>query len=127
MDESTVKWSKARWDEIVNGVTPFLLATGFKANQIHWVPISGLSGDNLKDRVSKDVCSWYDGPSLIELIDKMELEERFPEAPLRVPILDKMNDAGAKTMFGKVESGTLKLGDKCYISPSELPVQVGYI
>jgi peptide chain release factor subunit 3 len=30
MDEPSVKWSKNRWDEIVEGVTPFLHATGFK-------------------------------------------------------------------------------------------------
>lgn len=120
MDEPTVKWSKARWDEIVDGVTPFLHATGFKPEQIHWVPISGLAGDNMKDRVDKAVCDWYDGPSLIELVDKLPLEERNPNGPLRVPILDKLIDAGGRTIFGKVESGTLRIGDKCLLSPSEL-------
>lgn len=117
MDEPTVKWSEARWNEIREGVTPFLFATGFREDQVHWVPISGLSGDNLKDRVSSEVCPWYHGPSLVELVDSLPLEERFPNGPLRVPVLDKMNDAGMRTMFGKVESGTLNLGDKCFISP----------
>lgn len=92
MDEPTVKWSKARWDEIVTAILPFLLATGFKEEQIHWVPISGLTGHNLKDRVSEDVCSWYNGPSLVELLDSLTLEPRFPDGPLRVPVLDKLND-----------------------------------
>lgn len=81
------------------------------------MPISGLSGDNLKDRVSTEVCPWYNGPSLVELVDALPLEERYQDGPLRVPVLDKMNDAGARTMFGKVESGTLRLGDKCLIAP----------
>jgi peptide chain release factor subunit 3 len=127
MDEPSVKWSKNRWDEIVEGVTPFLHATGFKQEQIHWVPISGITGDNLKDRVDSKVCSWFNGPSLVELINDLPLEKRYPDGPLRVPILDKLVEEGGRTVFGKVESGTIRLGDKCCLSPSELPCQIGLL
>lgn len=30
MDEGSVKWNKARFDEIKSGIEPFLIQTGFK-------------------------------------------------------------------------------------------------
>ena len=71
---------------------PFLLQTGFSEENVHWVPISGMTGDNLKDPVPEEVCPWYSGPSLVDLLDTMPLEPRHPDAPLRLPILDKMNE-----------------------------------
>jgi len=54
------------------------------------VPISGLQGDNIRDKVDPEVCDWYKGPTLIELIDSLKLPPRNREAPLRVPVLDKI-------------------------------------
>jgi len=69
-----------------------LKATGYDESDITWVPISGLTGDNIKERVDPGVCSWYNGPTLMEILDKMEVEKRDPKGPLRIPILDKMKD-----------------------------------
>jgi translation elongation factor EF-1alpha len=43
----------------------------------------------LKDRVSKDVCPWYDGPSLLEYLDNMKALERKVNAPFMMPISGK--------------------------------------
>jgi peptide chain release factor subunit 3 len=82
---------------------PFLLQTGFKESDVTWVPISGLNGDNIKDKVDPKVCSWYQGPSLVELVDKLPLEKRDPDGPLRIPVLDKWTEQGTRTIFGKIE------------------------
>jgi translation elongation factor EF-1alpha len=42
---------------------------------------------------------------------------------LRIPILDKMKDKDL-IVHGKVENGTIKLGDKLAIMPSGNPAQV---
>ena len=122
MDEPSVKWSKTRYDEIRNNLMPFLLETGFTEEQITWLPISGLNGDNIDER--SDACTWYDGPSLFQIFDDLPVEVRDAEAPLRFPILDKMKDASKIVAMGKVEQGTLRLGDKLAIAPSGLPCQV---
>ena len=57
------------------------------------------------------------------MIDKIELEPRFPDGPLRIPILDKMKDKHL-VAHGKVENGTIRLGDKLAIMPSGAPAQV---
>ena len=42
MDEPSVKWAQSGFDEIKNGLMPFLLATGYLKEDITFVPISGL-------------------------------------------------------------------------------------
>ena len=127
MDEPSVKWSQKRYDEIKAGVEPFLLQTGFAKTDVHWVPISGLAGDNIKDRVDSGVCPWYTGPSLVELVDSLPLQPRDPAGPLRIPVLDKMKEENVRTIFGKVEQGTIKLGDMCVVAPVSNPCQIGII
>lgn len=60
MDESTVKWSKDRYTEIQDALKPYIKNCGFDLDKdIKWIPVSGLSGDNLKTNVDKKVCNWY--------------------------------------------------------------------
>ena len=59
------KWDKSRFDEIVKGLTPFLKATGFIEENIVWIPISGMTGDNIMEPVDKKICDWYSGKSFI--------------------------------------------------------------
>ncbi|CAG8538259.1 8618_t:CDS:10 [Diversispora eburnea] len=52
MDDSTVKWSKDRYDECVTKLTPFLKGSGYNpATDIEFMPVSGFTGDNIKKRV----------------------------------------------------------------------------
>ena len=74
MDEATVSWKKARWDQIQTELTPFLQQNGFKESDIFWVPISGLTGQNIVEPVSSDVCSWYSGPTLLDILDNMPID-----------------------------------------------------
>ena len=110
MDEETVKWSKARYDEIVNGLSPYLKSVGYNVQRdVTFIPVSGLKAYNLKDRIPEGVCPWYSGPSLFEVLDGMDVGNRDASAPLRLPVLEKYNDRGC-TITGKIESGRL-VGD----------------
>ena len=48
------------------------------------------------------------------------MEKRDPSGALRIPILDKMKDPNL-IVHGKIENGTLKIGDKLAIMPSGAP------
>lgn len=121
MDESTVKWNKDRFTEIKDALTPFLATCGFDVEKdVSWIPISGISGDNIKDPVDKKTCNWYNGPTFIQLLDDLELPKRDPDGPIRIPILDKMKDRGI-VVFGKVESGTIRMGEKLTLMPNNIP------
>ena len=43
---------------------------------------------------------------------------------MRLPVLDKMKDQAKVVVHGKVENGTINLGDKLAIMPSGAPAQV---
>jgi peptide chain release factor subunit 3 len=60
MDEASVKWSKDRYTEIVTSLKPFIASCGYDPEKdCVFVPISGLSGENIKDLASPSVCNWY--------------------------------------------------------------------
>ena len=97
---------------------------GYAETDLYWVPISGLTGANITEPVSNSICSWYKGPTLLDVLDNMPIEPRNAEAPLRIPILDKMKDGNRTVVFGKVEQGTVRLGDRLAVSPYNYPCQV---
>ncbi len=119
MDEPSVKWSEDRFNEIKKNLTPYLKSCGFdNEKDIVYVPISGLTGDNIKDRAVSG--RWYTGPTLMEILDDIEVPKRNPDGPLRIPILDKMRDRGT-VIFGKIEQGTVKMNDKISLVSSNIP------
>ena len=62
---------------------------GFPKDSITFVPISGLTGENLSSKATDpSLTSWYDGPTLIEILDKCRVPRRAANKPLRVTIMD---------------------------------------
>ena len=55
MDDPTVKWSKERFDECVTKIRPFLRQQcGYAVKkEVKFIPISGLSGANVKEQVQR--------------------------------------------------------------------------
>ncbi|CEI86072.1 Putative Eukaryotic release factor 3 [Rhizopus microsporus] len=89
MDDPTVEWDKSRYDEIIAKLTPFLKQTGYNPKtDVHFMPLSGFTGANIKDRDPKS-CPWYDGPSLLDYLDAFKPTDRKVNAPLMIPISEK--------------------------------------
>jgi peptide chain release factor subunit 3 len=127
MDDSTVKWDKARYDEIKDKLTPFIKAAGFNPKtDVTFIPVSAYTGVNLKDRIPKSVCTWFDGPSFLEYLDRMPMVDRKINAPLMMPISEKYKDMGT-IIVGKIESGHIRKGDSLILMPNKVPVEVASI
>lgn len=117
MDDSSVNWSQDRYEQIKRDMIPYLAET-CKYNiekDIDWVPISGMTGDNIINHVGEKA-PWYTGKTLFEVLDNMPLPVRSAEEPLRIPIIDRIKDQGL-TAYGKVESGTLVKGLRVILMP----------
>lgn len=67
-------WKQARFDEIKKGLLPFLEKTGYSEKDLVFVPIAGLQGYNIAESVPKSTCNWYTGPTLMEILDDIELD-----------------------------------------------------
>lgn len=129
MDDPTVKWSKDRYDECIGKLRPFLKSCGFTIKkEVKFIPISGLTGANVKDEVKESECKWWK-PSwtkgdnntnvgtLLGLLDSLEIKGRDSTAPLRIPVLERYTDRGTIAM-GKVESGVVRPGMKVTLMPT---------
>ncbi|CAK9206316.1 unnamed protein product [Sphagnum troendelagicum] len=124
MDDPSVQWSKERFDEIEKKIIPFLKACGYNVRKdVQFLPISGLFGHNMKERMPATMCDWWDGPCLFEALDAVELPERSPNGPFRMPLIDKYRDMGTVVM-GKIESGSVRRGDTLMIMPNKATVKV---
>jgi len=135
MDEPTVQWKKERFDECISKLRPFLKGCGFKIKkEVKFMPISGLNGANVKDEVDPAVCPWWGPmwkanenntakPTLMSLLDSLDMKGRDANAPVRIPVLDRYTDRGTIAM-GKVESGTIRPGTKITIMPTRQKYKV---
>lgn len=124
MDDPTVKWSEERYNECTKKLGQFLKATGYSG--VVFMPVSGYTGAGLLDRVPKDVCPWYDGPSLLEYLDTVPLVNRKLSAPFMLPISGKAKDLGT-VVEGKIESGSVRKGQSLLIMPIRAPVEVSAV
>lgn len=117
----TVDWSFERYEEIRNNLTVFLTRqAGFSKTK--FVPVSGITGENLAKRMD---LSWYDGPCLIELIDSFVAPQPPSDGPLRIGISDVLKVTSNQIVVsGKIESGEVEKDDKVYIMPSVVSATV---
>ncbi|KAK1282195.1 Elongation factor 1-alpha C [Acorus calamus] len=124
MDDPTVLWSKERYDEIESKMVPFLKSSGYNPKKdVQFLPISGLLGANIADRLDSKICGWWKGPCLFEVLDAVEVPLRDPKGPFRMPIIDKFKDMGTVVM-GKIESGSIHEGDSLLVMPNKANVKV---
>ncbi|HEY5447730.1 MAG TPA: adenylyl-sulfate kinase [Polyangia bacterium] len=90
---------------------------GLAASGVSCVPIAAESGANVRTRSA--AMPWYQGPTLVELLDRVEPEQtRLREQPLRLPIrtVNRAGDPGG--LEGTVVAGRVRTGDAVRVQPS---------
>ncbi|MFX1497263.1 MAG: translation elongation factor EF-1 subunit alpha [Promethearchaeota archaeon] len=116
-------YSEERFNECKEAVSDLLKNIGFPVKKIPFVPVSGLMMENLSKK--SDKMPWYDGPTLIDAIDKFEIPPKPTDKPLRLPIQDAYRIKGTGVVpVGRVETGVLKKGDKIIIMPTEFKGEI---
>uniref|UniRef100_A0A2K6VQ85 Tr-type G domain-containing protein n=2 Tax=Onchocerca TaxID=6281 RepID=A0A2K6VQ85_ONCVO len=122
----TVNWSQKRYDELCATLKVFLgKQAGYST--VKFVPLSGLDGINLT-KVPSDshsLCIWYRGPTLLQLLDELQVPIRSQDRPFRA-IINDIYKASTSTLSLsiKIEAGFIDNGEKVYIMPNADPVIV---
>jgi len=130
MDDKSVNFSEARFNEIQDELVKFLRGSMYevadrgktetpqgKKPKVCFVPISGFNGDNMIEK--SDNMPWYKGPTLLEALDNLEEPKRPSDKPLRMPLQDVYKISGVGTVpVGRVESGVLKPGMTISFAPA---------
>ncbi|KDB22850.1 hypothetical protein H109_05229 [Trichophyton interdigitale MR816] len=123
MDDPTVEWSKARYDECTTKIGKYVEALGYKKSDLHFMPISAQKTIGIDKPVPKDIAPWYDGPGLLPYLHNMKMPERKINAPFMMPISAKYKDMGT-VIEGRIESGVLKKGSTCILMPNRTEITV---
>jgi elongation factor 1-alpha len=123
MDDKSVNYSQARFNEIQTEVSQFLKKIGYNPEKINFVPISGWNGDNMLEK--SENMTWYKGPTLLEALDAVTEPKRPSDKPLRLPLQDVYKIGGIGTVpVGRVETGILKPNQVVTFAPSAITTEV---
>jgi sulfate adenylyltransferase subunit 1 len=84
---------------------------------IHYVPLSALNGDNVVNRSTQ--CDWYQGGTLLELLETIDTQRELSELPARFPVQYVLRpNLDFRGFSGTLSSGILKVGDEIVALPS---------
>jgi elongation factor 1 alpha-like protein len=64
-------WSEARFQVVEEVVKEMLVGLSFKPERISFVPVSGLTGDNLTIKHGMPAVSWYSGGTLLDAMESV--------------------------------------------------------
>jgi sulfate adenylyltransferase large subunit len=110
-----VDFSQRRYDELVRELETLRLS------DLKVIPMSALEGDNVVDR--GDSMPWYDGPTLLEHLESVELagdrnldDRRFPVQWVIRPMSEEHHDY--RGYAGQVAGGVWRAGDDVLVLPS---------
>ncbi len=110
-----VDFSGERFHHIVGDYLGFAQSLDFAS--ITTIPVSARYGDNVTQR--SDRMRWFDGPSLLEHLESLDVERGLDEQPFRFPVqwVNRPN-LDFRGFSGTVASGTVSQGDRIVVAAS---------
>jgi elongation factor 1-alpha len=112
----TVDYKEDAFNKVKQEVSDLLKVVGIDPGKTTFLAVSGLKGDNIKDRGSN--MPWYKGPTLWEQLDAFEEPKPPTDLPMRMPVQDVYEISGIGTVpVGKIETGVMKVGQKIKVLP----------
>jgi len=89
---------------------------------LKYIPVSAFHGENIT--ISSDKMPWYKGEPVLKAMDLFEKDKGLEGKPLRFPIQDVYKFDDRRIIAGRIEAGTLHVGDEILISPSNKVTKV---
>lgn len=109
-----VGYSEKRFREIEQEYRKFLSELGLEAQT--FVPASAKEGENVARASMK--MKWYCAANVLEALDLLQAQERDVNLPLRFSVQDVYRFDGRRIIAGRMETGTLRVGDQLVFSPA---------
>ncbi|NLR57147.1 sulfate adenylyltransferase [Chitinophaga polysaccharea] len=116
-----VDYSEARFNQIVEDFQVMLSNASFKGQEVKFIPISSLYGENVASRTG--TISWYQGDTLLEYLEQVSFDHEDNQHPARFPIQSVIRPRTTeyhdfRGFAGKVASGHFNVGDEVISLPS---------
>lgn len=109
-DEGVFEQIKADYLTFAEGIA-------LKPTSLHFVPMSALKGDNVVNKSERS--PWYDGPSLMEILETVEVagDRNFTDLRFPVQYVNRPN-LNFRGFAGTLASGIVHKGDEIIALPS---------
>ena len=108
------EYSQQRFEQIERDYRAFLQSIGVQPKL--FIPMAAKHGDNIAS-LSKNM-PWWQGPTVLAALDEFKVSERPDNQPLRFPVQDIYRFDDRRILAGRVEAGSIKVGDKLVFAPS---------
>src|ERR1700694_139126 len=117
-----VDYSESVFAGIVEDFLVFAERSGME--NMRFVPMSALTGEMVVERGGN--LDWYDGPTLLPILETVEVEQKLAEAPFRFPIqyVARPTATLPRGYMGRIESGSIAVGDAVTVLPSGVSSRV---
>jgi bifunctional enzyme CysN/CysC len=109
-----VGYSEKRFREIEQDYRKFLQQLGLNAHT--FIPVSARESENVARSSMK--MKWYCAANVLEALDLLEPQKSDVDLPLRFCVQDVYRFDGRRIIAGRIETGTLRVGDELIFSPA---------
>ncbi|HEY7933937.1 MAG TPA: GTP-binding protein [Solirubrobacteraceae bacterium] len=124
-----VEHSQERFGELVAQFSAFAEKLVGERRDIAYIPMSALDGDNVVER--SGVMDWYEGPTLLELLEEVEVAYDHPyDTPARFPVQWVIRPASGsdyRGYAGQLASGALRVGERVTVFPGGQSTRIAAI
>ena len=116
-----VGYDESQFNALKEEFLAFTKQLKFSEQEIQFVPVSSLHGENITKQSSK--MKWYKGQPLLAILESMEVHKQLHKTPARFPvqyIIRPRNDEfhDFRGYAGRIASGSFKIGDAVTVLPS---------
>jgi sulfate adenylyltransferase subunit 1 len=116
-----VQYQQSTFESIQNSLTELIDQTTFEGQEISFLPISSLYGQNITQ--AAEHMPWYQGNTLLGELEAFEFAETQSKAAARFPVqfvIRPMTEAyhDFRGYAGKISSGTFQVGDAIRVLPT---------
>ena len=110
-----IAFDEERFNDILAEIK--VLMSEFEYESLAVIPVSATDGDNVTARSERTL--WYDGKSLLEYLEDIDVSADDAEAGFTIPIQRVCRPNSSFRGFqGQIETGTIAVGDEIRILPS---------
>ena len=115
-----VNYSEEYFNKIKQEFSAFAKKLKFDEQQIQFIPVSSLYGENIVTK--SDKTPWYDGGSLLDYLENVDVKStdissgRLPVQYVIRPKSDKFHDYRAYA--GRIAGGSFRVGEEVLVLPS---------
>ncbi len=109
-----IAYDRDRYEAIERDYRDYLAGIGVQATR--FIPVSAREGDNIA--TPSAAMPWYQGPTVLQSLDEFEVVTQPDDLPLRFPVQDVYRFDERRIIAGRIETGTLRVGDTLLFSPA---------